>query len=75
MSTSMGKGEIHNYKNEYKWNFELGQKANGEFQIKSIKIRSDIDDQLAGTLALKVKEVEDAMEEKGYKMVKPVGAS
>jgi len=75
MSTSVGKGEIHNYKNEYKWNFELGQKANGEFQIKSIKIRSDIDDQLAGTLALKVKEVEDAMEEKGYKMVKPVGAS
>lgn len=73
MSGSFGKGEIHNYKNEYKWNFELGQKANGEFQIKSIKIRSDIDDQLASTLALKVKEVEDAMIDKGYKMVKPVG--
>jgi len=69
------KGEIHNYKNEYKFNYELGQKANGEYQIKSVKIRSDIEDQLSGLLANKVKEIEKAMEDKGFKMVKPVGSN
>ena len=73
MSGNFGKGEIHNYKNEYKFNYELGQKANGEYQIKSVKIRSDIDDQLSGLLATKIKEIEGAMEDKGFKMVKPVG--
>ncbi len=71
----VAKGEIHNYKNEYKFNYELGQKANGEYQIKSVKIRSDIEDQLSGLMANKVKEIEKAMEDKGFKMVKPVGSN
>ena len=37
------KGEIHNYKNDYKFTYELKQKANGEWQIGG-KIRSDNED-------------------------------
>ena len=40
------KGEIHNYKNDYKFTYELKQKANGEWQVGG-KIRSDNEDGLA----------------------------
>ncbi len=67
------KGEVHNYRNDYKYNYEAGQKANGEWQIKSIKIRSDENALLHETLAKIASDIEDAMKEKGHKMVKPVG--
>ncbi len=67
------KGEVHNYRNDYKYNYEAGQKANGEWQIKSIKIRSDENALLHQTLAQIASDIGDAMKEKGHKMVKPVG--
>lgn len=67
------KGEVHNYRNEYKFTYEVGQKANAEWQIKSIKIRSDENALLHETLAKIASDIEDAMKEKGHKMVKPVG--
>ena len=39
------RGEIHNYKNDYKFTYELKQKANGEWQVGG-KIRSDNEDGL-----------------------------
>ena len=56
------KGEIHNYKNDYKFTYELKQKANGEWQIGG-KIRSDNEDGL--------KEIGKS---RGFKFIKPVGA-
>ncbi len=67
------KGEVHNYRNEYKYTYEVGQKANAEWQIKSIKIRSDNSDLLHENLAQIAKDIGEAMKEKGHKMVKPVG--
>ena len=68
------KGEIHNYRNDYKFNYEIKQKANGEWQIGSIKIRSDFNTDLGGLLVDIVKELTELMELKGFKMVKKVGA-
>ncbi len=68
------RGEIHNYRNDYKFNFEIKQKANGEFQIGSIKIRSDNDDGLSTLLVNITKDLIDAMKNKGFKMVERVGA-
>ena len=68
------RGEIHNYRNDYKFNYEIKQKANGEFQIGSIKIRSDNDDGLSTLLVNITKDLIDAMKSKGFKMVEKVGA-
>ncbi len=68
------RGEIHNYRNDYKFNYEIKQKANGEFQIGSIKIRSDNDQGLSTLLVNITKDLIDAMKDKGFKMVEKVGA-
>jgi len=68
------RGEIHNYRNDYKFNYEIKQKANGEWQIGSIKIRSDNDDGLSTLLVNITKDLTELMETKGFKMVKKVGA-
>ncbi len=68
------RGEIHNYRNDYKFNYEIKQKANGEYQIGSIKIRSDFSDGLSDLLVNIAKDLTRLMEEKGFKMVKKVGA-
>ncbi len=68
------RGEIHNYRNDYKFNFEIKQKANGEYQIGSIKIRSDFHDGLSDLLVNIAKDLTDLMEKKGFKMVKKVGS-
>ena len=68
------RGEIHNYRNDYKFNYEIKQKANGEWQIGSIKIRSDNDDGLSTLLVNITKDVIDAMKSKGFKVVEKVGA-
>ena len=37
------RGEVHNYRNDYKFTFDLKQKANGEYKME-VKIRSDNED-------------------------------
>ncbi len=74
MSGQTQRGEIHNYRNDYKFNYEIKQKANGEWQIGSIKIRSDNDDGLSTLLVNITKDLIDAMKDKGFKMVERVGA-
>jgi len=74
MSGEIKKGEVHNYRNEYKFNFEIKQKANGEWQIGSIKIRSDNEEGLNNLLVHLTKELLEHMEEEGLKLVKRVGA-
>ena len=68
------KGEIHNYRNDYKFNYEIKQKANGEWQIGSIKIRSDFSDDLGSLLVNIVKDLTRLMKDEGFKMVEKVGA-
>jgi len=68
------RGEIHNYRNDYKFNYEIKQKANGEWQIGSIKIRSDNDQGLSTLLVNITKDLIDAMKDKGFKVVQKVGA-
>jgi len=68
------KGEIHNYRNDYKFNYEIKQKANGEFQIGSIKIRSDHSEDLGSLLVTITKDLIDLMKESGFKVVEKVGA-
>lgn len=68
------KGEIHNYRNDYKFNYEIKQKANGEYQIGSIKIRSDSSDGLSQLLVNITKDLTDLMKDSGFKMVEKVGA-
>ncbi len=68
------KGEIHNYRNDYKFNYEIKQKANGEWQIGSIKIRSDYSDDLGSLLVNIVKDLTELMKDEGFKMVEKVGA-
>ena len=74
MSGEIKKGEVHNYRNEYKFNFEIKQKANGEWQIGSIKIRSDNEEGLNNLLVHLTKGLLEHMEEEGLKLVKRVGA-
>lgn len=74
MSGEIKKGEVHNYRNEYKFNFEIKQKANGEWQIGSIKIRSDNEEGLNNLLVHLTKNLLEHMEEEGLKLVKRVGA-
>ena len=68
------RGEIHNYRNDYKFNYEIKQKANCEWQIGSIKIRSDNDQGLSTLLVNITKDLIDAMKDKGFKVVQKVGA-
>lgn len=68
------KGEVHNYRNDYKFNFEIKQKANGEWQIGSIKIRSDSEDGLGNLMVNITKDLIELMERDGFKLVKKVGA-
>jgi len=74
MSGQTQRGEIHNYRNDYKFNYEIKQKANGEWQIGSIKIRSDNDEGLSTLLVNITKDLIDAMKDNGFKMVEKVGA-
>ncbi len=74
MSEEKQKGEIHNYRNEYKFNYEIKQKANAEWQIGSIKIRSDNEEGLSNLLVHITKELLELMENEGFKLVKKVGA-
>jgi len=67
------KGEVHNYKNDYKFTFDLHQKANGEFQM-GCKIRSDFDDNLTGLMMRLMTELRESANEKGFRIVKHVGA-
>jgi len=69
------KGEIHNYRNDYKFNFEIKQKANGEWQIGSIKIRSDSEYGLGSLMVNITKDLIELMENDGFKLVKKVGAT
>lgn len=68
------KGEIHNYRNDYKFNYEIKQKANSEWQIGSIKIRSDNSEGLSKLLVNITKDLLELMENEGFKLVKKVGA-
>ncbi len=68
------RGEVHNYRNDYKFNFEIKQKANAEWQIGSIKIRSDNSDGLSSLLVNITKDLLELMEKEGFKLVKKVGA-
>ena len=68
------KGEIHNYRNDYKFNYEIKQKANGEWQIGSIKIRSDNEDGLSYLLVNITKDLIKLMKENNLKVVEKVGA-
>ncbi len=68
------RGEIHNYRNDYKFNYEIKQKANGEFQIGSIKIRSDYSEDLGSLLVNITKDLIELMKDKGFKVVEKVGA-
>ncbi len=68
------KGEIHNYRNDYRFNYEIKQKANGEWQIGSIKIRSDYSSDLGSLLVNIVKDLTKLMKDEGFKMVEKVGA-
>ncbi len=68
------RGEIHNYRNDYKFNYEIKQKANAEWQIGSIKIRSDNSDGLGSLLVNITKDLLELMELEGFKLVKKVGA-
>ena len=54
------KGEIHNYKNDYKFTYELKQKANGEWQIGG-KIRSDNEDGLADLFITLLQDLKDCL--------------
>ena len=74
MSEERKKGEIHNYRNEYKFNYEIKQKANAEWQIGSIKIRSDSEEGLGNLLVHITKDLLEHMEQQGFKLVKKVGA-
>ena len=74
MSEEKQKGEVHNYRNEYKFNYEIKQKANCEWQIGSIKIRSDNEEGLSNLLVHITKELLELMENEGFKLVKKVGA-
>lgn len=74
MSEKPQRGEIHNYRNDYKYNYEIKQKANGEFQIGSIKIRSDNSDGLSSLLVEITKDLTSLMKQEGFKMVEKVGA-
>jgi hypothetical protein len=74
MGTETQRGEIHNYRNDYKFNYEIKQKANGEWQIGSIKIRSDNEEGLSDLLVKITQDLTELMESKGFKMVKKVGA-
>jgi hypothetical protein len=67
------KGEIHNYKNEYKFTYELKQKANGEWQVGG-KIRSDNEDGLADLFITLLSDLKTIAKNRGFKIVKPVGA-
>jgi len=68
------RGEVHNYRNDYKFNYEIKQKANAEWQIGSIKIRSDSSDGLSSLLVNITKDLLELMEQEGFKLVKKVGA-
>jgi len=76
MSGNQGsqKGEIHNYRNDYKFNYEIKQKANGEYQIGSIKIRSDNSEGLSQLLVTITKDLTNLMKQEGFKMVEKVGS-
>ena len=74
MSNESQRGEVHNYRNEYKFNYEIKQKANAEWQIGSIKIRSDNEEGLSNLLVHITKELLELMEKEGFKLVKKVGA-
>lgn len=74
MSSETQRGEVHNYRNEYKFNYEIKQKANAEWQIGSIKIRSDNEEGLSNLLVHITKELLELMEKEGFKLVKKVGA-
>ena len=67
------KGEIHNYKNDYKFTYELKQKANGEWQVGG-KIRSDNEDGLADLFITLLSDLKSIAKNRGFKIVKPVGA-
>ena len=67
------KGEIHNYKNDYKFTYELKQKANAEWQVGG-KIRSDNEDGLADLFITLLSDLKTIAKNRGFKIVKPVGA-
>ena len=67
------RGEIHNYKNDYKFTYELKQKANGEWQVGG-KIRSDNEDGLADLFITLLSDLKTIAGSRGFKIVKPVGA-
>ena len=67
------RGEIHNYKNDYKFTYELKQKANGEWQVGG-KIRSDNEDGLADLFITLLSDLKSIAKNRGFKIVKPVGA-
>ena len=67
------KGEIHNYKNDYKFTYELKQKANGEWQVGG-KIRSDNEDGLADLFITLLSDLKTIAKNRGFKIDKPVGA-
>ena len=67
------RGEIHNYKNDYKFTYELKQKANREWQVGG-KIRSDNEDGLADLFITLLGDLKTIAGNRGFKIVKPVGA-
>ncbi len=69
------RGEIQNYRNDYKYNYEIKQKANGEWQIGSIKVRSDNADGLSTLLVNITKDLLNLMKESGLPPVEKVGAN
>lgn len=66
-------GGYHDHVNEYKFTFELKQKANGEYQTL-IKVRGNEGSALVDVAVKCLDDLNSVMTTKGYKLVKPVGA-
>ena len=67
------KGEVHNFRNDYRFKYELHQKANGEYQI-DVRVQSDNDENLASILVAKVVEIKGFMKANKLKPVEKEGA-
>ena len=68
MSGSEGQkvgGEIHNYRNDYKFKFGGHMNASGKWQLE-FAIRSDDEDQIVELTIAKLQAFHDGMKDKGF---------
>ena len=66
-------GAIHNYRNDYKYTFEMKQKANGEWQLGG-KIRSDHEELVLPLFESLMTDFKKMCKAKGFPVVKKVGS-